>query len=142
MYNLLNIKQVAIDKGYTIKDLVREAKVTEQGFYKSLENNSMNIKTLAVIAEILGVTISELINDRKENAQKNIHKKSLVSSPVTIYSPPEEKAELKQIMHEQQIEIAGLLKEKIGWMEKAHALEMELERVKKMNAPEKDALAG
>lgn len=142
MYNLLNIKTVALDKGVTIKELVNRIKKTEQGFYKSLENNSINIKTLDLIAEVLGVTISELINDRPDKSTKIEHKKSLVASPITLYSPPEEKEELKQIMLEQQIEIAGLLKEKIGWMEKAHALEMELERVKKMSAPEKDALAG
>jgi len=142
MYNLLNIKVVASDKGVTIKELVKRIKKTEQGFYKSLETNSMNVKTIALIAEVLGVTITELINDRPFEPKKQAHKNSLVNSPVTIYAPPEEKEELKQIMHEQQIEIAGLLKEKIEWMEKAHSLEIELERVKNAYAPGRDAIAG
>lgn len=143
MYNLLNIKEIAAKKNLSIKSLIVRIGISEPGFYKSLENNSMNIKTLARIAEVLQVSVSELINDSAESlTSRELKKNEVVSSPVTIYAPPEEKEELKQIMLEQQIEIAGLLKEKIEWMEKAHSLELELERAKNATAPAKDALAG
>ena len=139
MYNLLNIKRIAEDKKISIKYLTEKIGITEQGFYKSLKNNSMNIKTVADIAKLLNVSISELVG---ETIGVKMVNKSLVSSPIEMYAPPEEKEALKQIMLEQQIEIAGLLKDKIYWMEKAHSLEIELERVKNAYAPGKDAIAG
>ncbi|HEY6913723.1 MAG TPA: helix-turn-helix transcriptional regulator [Paludibacter sp.] len=143
MYNLLNIKEIASKKNISIKSLIVQIGISEPGFYKSLENNSMNIKTLAKIAEVMQVSISELISDSAESLTSyELKKNEVVESPVTIYAPPEEKEELKQIMYEQQIEIATLLKEKVDWMEKAHSLELELERVKNAFAPGKDAIAG
>jgi len=135
MYNLLNIKAVASDKGITIKELIKRIKKTEQGFYKSLDSNSMSIKTLALIAEELGVTISELIADSSLSSGGKELKNSLVSESVTLYNPPKEEENLYKIMYEQQVELTKSQK-------RVSELELELERIKNGTAPAKDALAG
>ena len=139
MYNLLNITKVAEGRDMTLKSLIEKAGITEAGFYKSLKTNSMNIKTLSALAEILGVTVSELIGETQENRKLN---KSLVSAPVQIYEPPKSKDAQLQIMYEQQCEITKLEKEVKAIMERAHKAELELERVKKNSAPGMDAHAG
>jgi transcriptional regulator with XRE-family HTH domain len=135
MYNLSNIKNVATSKGITIKELITRAKVTEQGFYKSLENNSMGIKTIAKIADILGVTISELISDSATKSKYEIHKNSLVESPVQIYNLPEDKDQLYKIMYEQQVEITNQQKE-------ITKLTKKYESLKNASEIKKDAKAG
>lgn len=142
MYNLLNIKTVAIKKGTNMKALLKKIKKTEQGFYKSLETNSMNIKTLNKIAEELEVTISELINDRPPKGKKYEHKNSLVSSPAAEYIIPENKEDLYKIMFEQQKEITEQQKEITEQQKEITELKLEVERLKNVNAPARDALAG
>jgi len=112
MYNLLNIKEIAANKNISIKSLIARIGISEPGFYKSLENNSMNIKTLAKIAEVLQVSISELINDRVEIAsQKGLKKIEVVTAPVEVYEPETDVAKLYKIMFEQQVEITDLTRE-------------------------------
>lgn len=137
MYNLLNISTIAERKGITLKSLVDKAGITEAGFYKSLKTNSMNIKTLAAIAEILGVTVSELIGETSKDSLLN---KSVVSSPIHVYEPPKDKGGQLQIMYEQQCEITKLEKDIKVWMERAYNAELEL--AKKNLAPDMDGHEG
>jgi len=128
MYNLQNIKAIATKRNMSVKELTRRVKSTEQGFYKSLENNSMNIKTVAKIADVLEVSISELISDSRFNVGQN---KSLVASPDAEYG---KESELYKIMYQQQKEISDLKDEKMD-------LKLELERTKNASAPDRSALA-
>jgi transcriptional regulator with XRE-family HTH domain len=63
MYNLLYIKTVAKNHHVTIKELLTACEIGETGFYKSLRNESISLRTLNQIAEYLDVSISELIYD-------------------------------------------------------------------------------
>ena len=74
----MNIKVLASQKNISFKELSRRVQKSEQGLYKSLENNSINIKTLADIAEVLEVCISELIADKAYKEVKN-------SESVSVY---------------------------------------------------------
>ena len=74
----MNIKALASQKNISFKELSRRVNKSEQGLYKSLENNSINIKTLADIAEVLEVCISELIADKAYKEVKN-------SESVSVY---------------------------------------------------------
>lgn len=136
MYNLLNIKEIAANKNISIKKLIVRIGISEPGFYKSLENNSMNIKTLSKIAEVLQVSISELINDRvKSELEKELKKNEVVASPVEVYGPENNMAKLYKVMFEQQVEISNQQKE-------ITELTRECEMLKNASAPAKDALAG
>lgn len=48
-----NIRSYVKERGMSILDLVTEIEMTEPGFYKMLQNESMKIKTLARVAEVL-----------------------------------------------------------------------------------------
>lgn len=83
-YNLLNIKTLCYKKNITFLELSRRIKKTEQGLYKSITTNSINIKTLAEIADVLEVCVSELIADSKYNeAKHNVTNKELSSIKIT-----------------------------------------------------------
>lgn len=129
MYNLNNIKTLAAHKKVSMKQLFAYCEISEGGFYKSIDNQSMNIKTLDKIAELLNVSVSELINDRHDTSpEKGLKKKGVVESPVTIYEPETDVAKLYKTMYEQQVEITRL--------------QNELAEVKKMNALGRSANAG
>lgn len=129
MYNLNNIKTLAARKKVSMKQLFAYCEISEGGFYKSIDNQSMNIKTLDKIAELLQVSVSELINDRHDTSpEKGLKKSGVVESPVEIYEPPTELAECYKTMYKQQVEITRLQKE--------------LEEVKKMSAQGRSANAG
>ncbi len=61
----MNIKNLCSLRNITFKELSRRVNKSEQGLYKSLLTNSINIKTLADIADVLEVCISELISDSR-----------------------------------------------------------------------------
>jgi len=112
MYNLNNIKTLAADKKVSIKKIIEYCEISEGGFYKSIENQSMNIKTLDKIAEYLKVSVSELINDRVENVQsKGLKKMGVAATPVEDYEKETDVAKLYKIMFEQQVEITDLTRE-------------------------------
>ena len=136
MYNLLNIKEVAIKNNISLKSLIVRVGISEPGFYKSLDNNSMNIKTLAKIAEVFQISISELIGDRLEGKPEGGLTKSK-ASPILTLPVESEKAEesLYKTMYEQSLELLNKERE-------ISELKLEIERLKNVSAPVKDALAG
>lgn len=111
MYNLNNIKKLATDKNVSLIKIIQQCGISEGGFYRSIENNSMNIKTVAKIAEILKVSISELVGEKSEPVRLT---KNTVASPIEIYEPPTELSKCYKIMYEQQVEITQLTKELEG----------------------------
>ena len=113
-----------------MKKLFAYCEISEGGFYTSIGNQSMNIKTLDKIAELLKVSVSELINDDRidKKSEKALNKSGVLESPVEVYEPETDIAKLYKIMYEQQVEITRLQKE--------------LEEVKKMNALGRSANAG
>jgi len=124
MYNLLNIKEVAANKNISIKSLVSRIGISEPGFYKSLDNNSMNIKTLDKIAQVLNVTISELVGDKTgKSPESGLNKNKVTSTPIGIYAPPIKSEDQLRIMYEQQLELGKQQKE-------IYELKMEVERLK------------
>jgi len=136
MYNLLNIKEVAANKNISIKSLVSRIGISEPGFYKSLDNNSMNIKTLDKIAQVLNVTISELVGDKTgKSPESGLNKNEVASTPIGIYAPPIKSEDQLRIMYEQQLELGKQQKE-------IYELKMEVERLKKLCARVRSADAG
>jgi len=136
--NHLVSQYVKLNKGETQDSVAAKIGVSRSTLY-GVNPTAENLMKICIF---FGIEPNELfIYPKKGNSEPTKHS-NVVATPLTIYAPPEEKEELKKIMYEQQVEIAGLLKEKVEWMEKAHSLEIELERVKNANAPAKDALAG
>lgn len=136
--NYLVSQYVKSNKGETKDSVAAKIGVSKSTLYAS----NPTAENLLKICIFFGIEPNDLFIYPKKEKSGPVKQSNVVSTPLTIYAPPEEKEELKKIMYEQQVEIAGLLKEKVDWMEKAHSLELELERAKNANAPVKDALAG
>lgn len=136
--NYLVSKYTKENKGETKDSVAAKIGVSKSTLYA--ENPTA--ENVSKICSFFGIEPNELFIALKKNKQSEVKKSNVVSSPVTIYGPPDDMEGLKKIMYEQQVEIAGLLKEKVEWMGKAHSLEIELERVKNASAPDRDAIAG
>ncbi|MES2620340.1 MAG: helix-turn-helix transcriptional regulator [Bacteroidota bacterium] len=57
------IKAIISAKGITMKSLIEKVGMTQSGFYKALDKETMQIKTLKMVAKELGVTVGELLGE-------------------------------------------------------------------------------
>jgi len=87
------IKKIAESKKISISKLISEIDMTESGFYAMLRNDSMKIKTLQKIADVLGVSVSYFFSElnhaevHQNETSGNSDKKqdSLVEKTVVIH---------------------------------------------------------
>jgi transcriptional regulator with XRE-family HTH domain len=96
-----NIRQQAKAKGITLSDLVKHIEMTEAGFYKMLSSESIKVKTLRKIAEVLQQPISFFVENNpytfKKPAQYQPQEDLLeVAEPQAVYQRERENLE-KQI---------------------------------------------
>ncbi len=75
--NYSKIKLYLSQKNMTIKDLATEIDMTEAGFYAMFKNQTLSVKKMEMIAEILGISPCEFF-------ENNAHH---VSEPAPIYGP-------------------------------------------------------
>ncbi|WP_158826686.1 helix-turn-helix domain-containing protein [Mucilaginibacter lacusdianchii] len=83
-----NIRQQAKQMGVTLSDLAKNIEMTEAGFYKMLSTDSIKLKTLKKIAEVLKKPVSFFID---HTAKKGViyssddSEMSVAAEPHTIY---------------------------------------------------------
>ncbi|MBS7563773.1 helix-turn-helix transcriptional regulator [Mucilaginibacter sp. Bleaf8] len=95
----VNIRQQAKVKGITLAELAKDIEMTEAGFYKMLSTDSIKLKTLKKIAEVLQMPISYFIeNKAKKSAvyQNERFETTVAAEPNTVYRV-EKEGLLKQI---------------------------------------------
>ncbi len=66
MYNLNNIKKIAVQKKISIRKIANNCDISPEGLHKSIANNKIGIETLYKIADYLKVTISDLIAEKHD----------------------------------------------------------------------------
>ncbi len=64
------IKKIAENKKISISKLISEIEMTESGFYAMFRNDSVKIKTLQKIANVLDVEIGYFFGNDEESAQE------------------------------------------------------------------------
>lgn len=67
-----NIKQIAKDKGITIKDLTAKINMTETGFYAAIRNSSLKLEKLIRISEALDMPLPVLVSAPDESSNYQI----------------------------------------------------------------------
>lgn len=127
MYNLQHIRFLADKKKLKLKEICEAAGMTDMGLRNSINNQSINIKALDKIADILDVSISELISDSRLNDANS-------SEPPPLYGK-EKMNDPYKVLFEMQKEITEIIKENAE-------LKIENERLKNVNAPVQDARVG
>jgi len=73
--NYSKIKSIAEEKKISIRELCKNAGLTEQGYYNNIKTNSMKVETLEKIAEALRVPVhlffsDEYIITKKDNIKE------------------------------------------------------------------------
>jgi transcriptional regulator with XRE-family HTH domain len=87
-----NIRQQAKGLGMTLSDLAKHIEMTEAGFYKMLSTESIKVKTLRKIAEVLKQPIPFFLQDHlQSNAAYRAEQESgyLAEPPAAYYNETE-----------------------------------------------------
>lgn len=94
----VNIRQQAKSLGITLADLAKQIEMTEAGFYKMLSTDSIKVKTLKKIAEVLQKPMVYFIenNPKKPAMYQTNSYEAAFAEPQTVY-PKEKEGLLKQI---------------------------------------------
>ena len=66
--NYNELKRVAESKNFTIKRLAEEIGLTSNGLKRSIEGETMSIKTLRDLCDILQITVAEFFGETTEGA--------------------------------------------------------------------------
>ena len=75
------IKTLVKQRGWTIKDFVEKIGLTQPGWNKAVNNNSLKVSTLEKIAQVLNVHVSAFF-DEPEDKLKEI---SVLQEQITVY---------------------------------------------------------
>jgi len=95
-----NIRQQTKVRGMTLAELVKHIDMTEAGFYKMLSTESIKVKTLRRIAEVLQQPVTFFIDNKANGSKAAVYQKeeviTEVAEPPAIYHS-EKEILLKQI---------------------------------------------
>lgn len=127
--NYLVSQHVKSHKGETQDSVAAQIGISKSTLYAV----NPTAENLTKICLFFGIEPNELFVISKKDIP--VKKVTVVSSPVTVYNPPDDKEQLYKIMYEQQVALTAANK-------KISDLELECERLKNATAPAKDALAG
>lgn len=68
------IKKLANNRSMTISELCHKVGITESGFHAAVKNNSLKLKTIQIIAEVLEVPQSYFFEENQNNLSTNSSK--------------------------------------------------------------------
>jgi len=78
------IKNLAKSKHYTMKMLCEKIPMSRLGLHRTLENDTMKVRTLSKISEILEVNITYFLDDNETSFQKKENKPIFTSDEIFI----------------------------------------------------------
>lgn len=114
-----NIRQQAKALGITLSDLAKHIEMTEAGFYKMLSTDSIKVKTLKKVSEVLKQPVAYFFDDHSGVASYQANSSSLnLAEPPSAYSSEKEGLKKQISLLESQLKdkekIIQLLSKK-GW---------------------------
>ena len=95
-----NIRQQAKALGITLSDLAKHIEMTEAGFYKMLSTDSIKVKTLKKVSEVLKQPVAYFFDDHSSGASYQTSPSSYnLAEPSTEYGSEKEglKKQIKQL---------------------------------------------
>jgi transcriptional regulator with XRE-family HTH domain len=81
-----NIRQRAKALGITLSDLCKHIEMTEAGFYKMLTTESIKVKTLRKISEVLEMPVTAFFNNRTGSSSYQTTEDFVLAEPPTEYN--------------------------------------------------------
>ena len=68
------IKKLLNSRSMTINELCKQVEMTERGFHAAVKNNSLKLKTVESIADVLQVPISYFFDENQNNLSQEVIK--------------------------------------------------------------------
>ena len=113
-----NIRQQAKALGITLSDLAKHIEMTEAGFYKMLSTDSIKVKTLKKVSEVLKQPVGFFFDDHSNGSSYQISSPSLnLAEPKAEYGSEKEGLKKQISLLESQLKdkekIIELLSQKV-----------------------------
>lgn len=102
-----NIRQQAKALGITLSDLAKHIEMTEAGFYKMLSTDSIKVKTLKKVSEVLKQPVNYFFDDHSSGSSYQTTPPSL-----NLAEPPAEYSSEKENLKKQISLLESQLKDK------------------------------
>ena len=102
-----NIRQQAKALGITLSDLAKHIEMTEAGFYKMLSTDSIKVKTLKKVSEVLKQPVNYFFDDHSSGSSYQTTPSSL-----NLAEPPAEYGSEKENLKKQISLLESQLKDK------------------------------
>jgi transcriptional regulator with XRE-family HTH domain len=102
-----NIRQQSKALGITLSDLAKHIEMTEAGFYKMLSTDSIKVKTLKKLSDVLKQPIQFFFEDHFSGSGYQVNQ-----SPAQLAEPPSEYYNEKENLKEQISILKSQLKDK------------------------------
>jgi len=85
-----NIRQQAKALGITLSDLAKHIEMTEAGFYKMLSTDSIKVKTLKKVSEVLKQPVAFFFDDHSSGSPYQTIPSLNLAEPATTYGSEKE----------------------------------------------------
>jgi transcriptional regulator with XRE-family HTH domain len=99
-----NIRQLTKANGMTLAELAKAIEMTEAGFYKMLSTESMKVKTLIKLAEVLKQPVTDFFEPHAAELRQDSSFTNEVAEPEGVYVIEKDSLKKQIALLESQIE--------------------------------------